>query len=65
MNTREDLERIAKHCKDIPEFHATPLLVWVNQIANKLDYYQNLVADYQKLVDEKDLIIKKMIERGE
>lgn len=58
MNTKEDLERIAKHCKDIPDFHQTPLLLWISQIADKLD-------EYHRLLEEKDSAIKRLIERGE
>lgn len=58
MNTKEDLERIKKHCHDLPEFHTTPLLVWINAIANKLD-------EYKRLMEEKDRALKRMIEKGE
>lgn len=58
MNTREDIERIKKHIHDLPEVHSTPLLEWINRIAEKLD-------EYQHLIEEKDAAIKRLIERGE
>jgi hypothetical protein len=57
MNTRDDLERIKKHIHDIPDFSTTPLLIWVNSIAEKLD-------EYQKLIEEKDRAIQRFIEKG-
>ena len=58
MNTKEDLERIKKHIHDLPHFINTPLLEWINKVANKLD-------EYAKLVEEKDRALKRLIEKGE
>jgi len=53
MNTREDIERIKKHCHGLPNFINTPLTEWVHAVAEKLD-------EYAKLLDEKDKVIKRL-----